>query len=92
MTVDTNVIQDHVRDEEEELVEHVGTFFDELTGEDLPHHLVHHAREEECSFMEQWGVWEEVPVETCWRRSGRRPIGTRWVDVNKGNAAKPDVR
>ena len=88
-----------MKDEEEELQEYTclekdifDSLPDELTGEELPAHLVHDAREEGCSFMEDWGVWEEVPVEVCWRRSGRRPIGTRWVDVNKGDAAKPDVR
>jgi hypothetical protein len=59
MTVDAEVVQNRVRDEEEELVEHSGLgekIFDELTGEDLPEHPVRSAREEECSFMEQWGV------------------------------------
>ena len=65
---------------------------DELTGERLPPGLVANAREEECAFMENWGVWQEVPVAECWQRTGRRPIGTRWVDVNKGDLHHPDVR
>eukprot|EP00974_Lingulodinium_polyedra_P017075 1657911-Lingulodinium_polyedra.AAC.1 len=42
--------------------------------------------------MEDWGVWEETPVAECWRRTGRRPLGTRWVDVNKGDKVHPVVR
>ena len=94
MKVDARMMQDHVKDEEEELQEHVGELvavWDELTGEQLPAHLVHGAREEECTFMENWGVWEEVPTAECWRRAGRRPTGRRWVDVNKGDSEKPDV-
>jgi len=90
MVVDDNVTQDHVKDEEEELEEHaeeLGIVCDELTGEQLPSHLVHGARGEECTCMEDWGEWEEVPVSECWRRTGRRPIGARWVDVNKGGLA-----
>ena len=27
-----------------------------------------------------------------WRRTGRRPIGTQWVDVKKGDEHSPEVR
>ena len=97
-TVDAAIVQEHVKDEEEELQEYVAytaehsLVRDEITGEQLPAHLVHEAREEECACMEDWGVWEEVPVSECWRRTGRRPIGTRWVDVNKGDSRRPEVR
>ena len=95
MKVDCAILQDHVKDEEEELQEY-GSFaesvHDELTGEPLAASLVQGAREEECAFMEHWGVWEEVPVSECGRRTGRRPIGTRWVDVNKGDVHNPEVR
>ena len=30
------------------------------------------------------GVYEKVPVSEAWRVTGRPPIGTRWVDINKG--------
>ena len=31
------------------------------------------------------GVYKKVPIDQCLKRTGRRPIGTRWVDVNKGD-------
>ena len=31
-------------------------------------------------------------MSACWRRTGRRPIGTRWVDENKGDVHNPEVR
>ena len=38
------------------------------------------------------GIWEEVDVEECWDRTGKGPIGVRWVDTNKGSEENPDVR
>ena len=42
--------------------------------------------------MEEWGCWTRVPYEEAVRCGGRKPIATRWVDVNKGDAASPDAR
>ena len=35
---------------------------------------------------------EEVPRAQCLAETGRQPIGTRWVDTNKGDDAVPSVR
>ncbi len=42
--------------------------------------------------MEGWQCWERVSEAEARRPGLRRPIATRWVDVNKGDAASPDVR
>ena len=42
--------------------------------------------------MRDWAVWDTVSVQQCWARTGKKPIGGKWVDVNKGGAAHPDVR
>ena len=34
----------------------------------------------------------KVPVEQCIQLSGRQPIGTRWVDVNKSDDSNPQYR
>ena len=67
-------------------------FFDNTTGAPLPVHLVKAAREEEIAFMEDWEVWDVVPVSRCWQSTGKGPLGGRWVDVNKGDTKKPNVR
>ena len=59
--------------------------YDEYTGDELPPKLVAEAREEEVAAMEEWEVWEEVPEAECWRVTGKRPIGGRWVDHDKGH-------
>ena len=36
--------------------------------------------------MKKISLYEEVPVEQCWKMTGRRPpIDTMWVDVNKSS-------
>ena len=39
--------------------------------------------------MLDWRVWERALVTDCWRETGKAPIGSKWVDVNKGDASKP---
>ena len=37
-------------------------------------------------------VYDKVPNEECWEQTGRAPIATRWIDVNKGGTARPNYR
>ncbi len=67
----------------------VGEVYDEITGAALPPELVRQARAEKIKFMLDWGVWERALTTDCWRETGKAPIGSKWVDVNKGDAAKP---
>ena len=67
-------------------------YLDENTGEPIAKHLADEKAEEECSSMEEWGVWDVVPWEQARARTGKPPIRTRWVRVNKGDAETPDIR
>ena len=31
---------------------------------------------------------EEVPVSECWEKTGKGPIGARWVDILKGELTR----
>eukprot|EP00969_Alexandrium_andersonii_P294605 13021984-Alexandrium_andersonii.AAC.1 len=42
--------------------------------------------------MGSWHVRDVRPVSECLARAGKRPIGGRWVDHNKGDAETPNVR
>ena len=64
-------------------------FWDENTGELLPPELVAASRSEELQFIDGWQVWDEVPISECLQRAGKKPIGTRWIDVNKGDHIRP---
>ena len=74
--------------EEEESEERYGngeTVFDEMTGKVLKYEKVITPRLEEIEALKKMGVWEVVPLSACVRRTNRRPIKGRWVDINKGD-------
>jgi len=50
------------------------------------------ARKEEVAYMQKIRVWEPSTAEECIRRTGKRPITTRWVDVDKGRDGEVCVR
>ena len=65
---------------------------DNLTGDVLPMKLVEAARKEELEFMDDWHVWDVVPTALCWQKTNKGPLGGRWVDTNKGDTKKPNIR
>ena len=66
--------------------------WDDVKGGELSVQDVKKARKEEVEYMIKRKIWRVVPTAECWRKTGRPPIGTRWVDTNKGSTDKPDVR
>jgi hypothetical protein len=38
------------------------------------------------------GLYTKVSLGECWARTGKAPITTKWVDVNKGSSQCPDIR
>ena len=61
-----------------------GKYKDEVSGEVLTEEGVIKARKEEMEEIRKHGVYVKVPIEERWRETGKKPIGTKWVDVNKG--------
>ena len=37
-------------------------------------------------------VWRKVPRSEAYAATGKPPIGTRWVDIDKGDSGSPKVR
>ena len=64
---------------------------DDASGKELVPELVTRAREEEMSYFRKLGVYKVVP-RSHQRTTGGKVIGTRWVDVNKGDAENPNCR
>ena len=77
---------------EEEDAEWEDEVFDEKTGALLGVEDVRRARAEELDFMRKIPLFDVVPEAECWARTGRPPVSTKWVDINKGTPEKPDVR
>ena len=71
--------------------EDVQKYFDEVTHAELPARLVREARAEELDYFNSLPVWEVVKTQECWDVTGRPPISTKWVDVNKGDQQEYDI-
>ena len=65
---------------------------DDLSGKELDPKLVHDARKEEVSFMEGLGVWVASSRNECIEMTGKEPVTTKWVDVNKGRDGEVLIR
>ena len=43
-------------------------------------------------YVEKHGVYEHAPVSECWAKTGAGPVGTKWLDTNKGDEKNPVYR
>ena len=43
-------------------------------------------------FVRKMGVYDIVPTATCYAMSGKPPIRSRWVDINKGDETNINYR
>ena len=68
------------------------TFVDEVSGKALETSRVNAARAEELDFAGRYNVWTLAPTRECWELTGKAPIGCRWIDIDKGDANKPNYR
>ena len=59
--------------------------FDDVTGKPLKPELVHKARQGEIEELERLEVFDKVPLDECWKNTGKPPITARWLDINKGD-------
>ena len=50
------------------------------------------AESEEMSHMERLEVGIESTEEECWAKTGKAPVTTKWVRVNKGTSSSPIIR
>ena len=65
---------------------------DDKTGDQLDPRLVEMAETEEMEYMRNLGVGEEVDEQECWEKTGKAPVTTKFVRVNKGTKEEPNVR
>jgi hypothetical protein len=68
------------------------TAWDDISGEFLDADKVKEARRAEMSYYRKMGVYKKVPIKECLEKTGKPPIGVRWVDVNKGDRKAPLYR
>ena len=68
-----------------------GYAWDDVTGAALDAQEVRRAREDEMEFIRNMRVYDKVPRSWAWR-AGKRVIGVRWIDINKGDSINPKYR
>ena len=68
------------------------SFYNARNGKQLDPLKVREAREEEMIFVREIGVYDEVDLEECFEKTGRAPVSTKWVDVNKGTDDDEEIR
>ena len=66
--------------------------FDDQPGARLKPELMRRARRDEIAYFKEMEVYEKVPIEECWKETGKGPIAARWVNINKGDEAHPNYR
>ena len=67
-------------------------YLDERTGLKLDVRLTKRAEAEEVEFMQKICLYDVVSNSECWEKTGKPPISTKWVRVNKGTQEAPDIR
>ena len=65
--------------------------YDGASGVLLDPALVRAGRTEEIGWADKLHVWDKVPRSAA-LRAGKKVIGTKWLDINKGDALSPNVR
>ena len=71
-------------------VDDLGYYKDDLKGEVLDPRLARKARQEEIQVFRDRKVYDVVPRSSM--PPGKRCIGVRWVETNKGSETEPKVR
>ena len=67
-------------------------YWDDMSGKKLKEDKVKQAREEEMAEVRKHKVYVKVPISQCIKDTGKGPIGTRWVDINKGDEVNEEYR
>ena len=53
---------------------------------------VRQAKMEEIEYVRKMGLYTKVPIKDCIAKTGKQPIATRWIDVNKQDTINPLYR
>ena len=66
--------------------------WDDVSGATLNPQDVRTARQEEIDYVRTMDLYEKVPIQQWYERTGKAPISTRWIDISKGDADCPNYK
>ena len=80
------------RDPSDVVDHHEQEFIDDISGANLNPKLIKTARREELDTFREHQVYAKVHVQECLVVTGRTPIGSMWIHINKGDDGSPAYR
>ena len=78
--------------EDQECQDYMDEYVDDMSGKPLITSLVNEARGDEMKKFRQHNVYTKVPIAECVATTGKQPIGSKWIDINKGDEKEPNYR
>ena len=72
--------------------EYLDEYVDDVTGKPLIRELVVEARGAEMEKFRQHKVYTKRPISECVKVTGKQPIGSKWIDISKGDSKNPNYR
>ena len=66
--------------------------WDDLGGEQMDGKAGVEARQEEITYYHRMEAFDVVPKQAAIDRTGKKPIGVRWLVVNNGDKSRPIIR
>ena len=78
--------------EDNECQDYMDEYVDDMSGKPLISRLVNEARGDEMAKFRQHNVYTKVPISECVASTGKQPIGSKWIDINKGDEKEPNYR
>ena len=67
-------------------------FYDDVSGKLLPKELTVKARGQEMEQVYAHKQWNKVPIKECYDETGQEPVGTKWLEINKGDEDNFNIR
>ena len=67
-------------------------FYDDVSGKPLPKDLTVKARSKEMTEVYAHKVYDKVPIKECYDKTGQEPVGTKWLEINKGDEDNYNIR
>ena len=92
LTKEANEIKKRFQTVEEDMDDQLEEVWDDVSGAQLDPNVVKLARQEEIGYIHKMKLYTKVPVAECYERSKKGPISVRWIDINKGDAERPNYR
>ena len=67
-------------------------FYDDVSGKPLPKEATINARKKEMVEVYSHNIYTKVPIKECHDVTGEGPIGTKWLEINKGDEENVNIR